>query len=51
MERGYILERLVEISNNWRECAKSNKFTEREQDVYDDCADDVEQLIEDAATT
>jgi len=49
MEKIYILDKLVAISNGWRERAKSELFTERERDVYNDCADEIESLLEDAA--
>ena len=50
MERDYIIQRLVTISDNWRACAKrADLFNEDIRDNYNDCADEIETLVEDCA--
>lgn len=43
-----ILSRLVTLANNWREYSKTEK-NDDVSDVWLDCADDVENIIEDMA--
>jgi hypothetical protein len=48
--RNSILDALVKIAANWRECAASNDLYNDCNDLYNDCADEIEDLVERCAS-